>query len=460
MAVVAAVGVAAVLAGGMMPAAAATATAAAAATSVPCSTSALVKAVSGAASGATLSLARRCTYVLTAALPTVAQDLIIDGNGATLHRSTAAGTAAFTILTITAGNVTLNQLNFTNGNGAITVNGYPADLTVTGGVFRRNTAANGGAIDHTTGIVQVTGASFIDNMATGSGGAIYMDTAFNGGGDQITDCRFVGNTAGGSGGAIYQFATNGVAIAGSTFRGNKAATGGGLYLFAFVGLSSITGTVIHGNSATGNGGGVASGNYGNGVSIGGSKITGNHAGGAGGGIDEEWEQYGAPISNTIIADNSATDGGGVNEVSSPGGNTYTGDTISGNHASGDGGGVNAISSILSFTTTTISGNRADADGGGIASAYDIANGLYGPGDTSFTDSTISRNHAGAQGGGVYNQESLELSGTKVAGNRAVGGGGGIYDDADEATATLTNSSPNGNKPDNCEPLGSITGCTG
>jgi hypothetical protein len=46
------------------------------------------------------------------------------------------------------------------------------------------------------------------------------------------------------------------------------------------------------------------------------------------------------------------------------------------------------------------------------------------------------------------------------GNRAVGGGGGIYDDGTEATVTLTNSLLTGNRPDNCEPLDSITGCTG
>src|SRR4029077_313005 len=111
MAVMAAAGTTAVLAGGVMPAAAA------AVTELPCSPPALVSAVSGAASGATLSLAPGCTYVLTSALPTVAQDLTINGNGATLHRSTAAGTAAFTILTIDAGTVTLNRLSFTNGNG-------------------------------------------------------------------------------------------------------------------------------------------------------------------------------------------------------------------------------------------------------------------------------------------------------------------------------------------------------
>src|ERR1700728_1286912 len=97
MAVMAAAGAAAVLAGGGMPAAARAAKGTPGAGSTP----GLVSAVSGAASGATLSLAKGCTYVLTAALPTVAQDLTINGNEATLKRSTAVGTAAFTILTIT-----------------------------------------------------------------------------------------------------------------------------------------------------------------------------------------------------------------------------------------------------------------------------------------------------------------------------------------------------------------------
>ena len=124
---------------GMMPAAAAAATVTSTATVVPCSAPALARAVSRAASGATLNLADGCTYVLTAALPTVAQDLTINGNGATLQRSTAARTHAFTILTITAGTVTLNQLSFTNGNGAITLNDL-AQLNVTGGVFLGNAA--------------------------------------------------------------------------------------------------------------------------------------------------------------------------------------------------------------------------------------------------------------------------------------------------------------------------------
>ena len=223
---------------------------AAAVTGVPCSTPALVSAVSKASDGATLSLAKKCAYVLTAALPTVTQDLTINGNGATLRRSAAAGTAAFTILTITAGTVTLNLLNFTNGEGAITVDNL-AELTVTGGVFSRNTAADGAAIDNTgSTVVQVKGASFINNTATGNGGAMYVSTARA---DLITDCRFMRNTAAGSGGAYWE-SSNGTTISGSTFQGNKATTGGALFVDDQGSL--VTGTMVRDNSATGDGGGI------------------------------------------------------------------------------------------------------------------------------------------------------------------------------------------------------------
>ena len=404
-------------------------------TEVPCSTPALVSAVSGAASGATLSLAQGCTYVLTSALPTVAQDLTINGNGATLHRSTASGTAAFTILTITAGTVTLNRLSFTNGNGAITVNNL-ATLIVTGGVFSGNTAAS---------VVQVTGASFINNTATGDGGAMYVFTAL---GNQITDCTFLGNTAAGSGGAYWEW-SNGTTISRSTFGGNKAATGGALYLDDQG--SVITATGIHDNDATGDGGGIFDSPGGTPVPIIGSTITGNHAGGAGGGLDEE--SYGTvdPVTNTTIVGNSAADGGGIN-VGSGVMINLTGDTIAGNRASGDGGGINSRGGVL-FTRAILFHRHA----GGIVKRTDSAQEYP---SVSSTGSTISGNSAGGRGGGVYNQGSLDASRTHIMGNQAVGGGGGIYDDGAEATVTLTNSLLTGNRPDNCEPLNSITGCTG
>lgn len=91
--------------------------------------------------------------------------------------------------------------------------------------------------------------------------------------------------------------------------------------------------------------------------------------------------------------------------------------------------INATDSLVFVTGTTISANQAGGNGGGIVSS---------PGGTttswSLADSTVSGNRAGARGVG-------------------------IYDDGTEATVTLTKSSLARNKPDNCEPSGSITGCT-
>jgi len=131
-------------------------------------------------------------------------------------------------------------------------------------------------------------------------------------------------------------------------------------------------------------------------------------------------------------------------------------TISDNHATGQGGGIDSVGAPLSFTGTTISGNRAGGDGGGIDNSPDFV-----PPNTlsaSFTDSLISGNHAGASGGGVYNQGPVDVSSTPITGNQAARGGG-IYDYGTAAMVTVTDPFPTGNTPDNCEPLGSITGCT-
>ena len=76
------------------------------------------------------------------------------------------------------------------------------------------------------------------------------------------------------------------------------------------------------------------------------------------------------------------------------------------------------------------GNRAGGAGGGIDSRTGSE-----PGDVSFTDSTISGNRAGTRGGGLYNQQSLEVSGTRITGNWAVDGGR-IYANGTEAMVTL------------------------
>ncbi len=79
---------------------------------VPCSAGKLAAAMTSASSGETLSLARGCGYVLEQALPVPTGTLDIAGNGATLVRSYAPGTARFDILTVESGNLTVSTLRF------------------------------------------------------------------------------------------------------------------------------------------------------------------------------------------------------------------------------------------------------------------------------------------------------------------------------------------------------------
>lgn len=168
---------------------------------VPCSTAALASSLASAQDGSEVSLAPTCTYLLTAPLPEVTASLVIDGNGATLQRQASA--PPFTLLIESALNFTVNDLNFTDGDNAITQLGN-GDLAVNGGTFTGNSGESGGAISSASDgqlpdllALSVTGATINGNSA-GDGGAIFYDSFA--GGVVISGCRFAGNTASGDGG--------------------------------------------------------------------------------------------------------------------------------------------------------------------------------------------------------------------------------------------------------------------
>ena len=74
---------------------------------------------------------------------------------------------------------------------------------------------------------------------------------------------------------------------------------------------------------------------------------------------------------------------------------------------------------------------------------------------------ISSNHAGSLGGGIYSAGAMAAAHSTISGNTARGGGG-IYQAIQGADydVTLTSSAVLYNKPDNCEPPGTIMGCQG
>ncbi|HET7018397.1 MAG TPA: hypothetical protein VFI65_31045 [Streptosporangiaceae bacterium] len=368
---------------------------------VPCSVNALVAALGGASAGETVTLATRCDYHLIAGLPTVSEDLTIDGNGATLERSYAPGTPAFTILAITDGSVTIDDLEIRNGDNGITVSGQTAAVTVNHSTFVDNHGTDGGAISSNTGVdgPVVSGSLFIANHATDAGGAIYNNSALNG--VVVTGSTFRGNVAVGDGGAIFDFSAIGEQLTGSLIEGNRASEGGGIWFSPDSGMS-ISNDTFSGNVATGDGGGIAAVNFSS-IQLQGSTITGNRAVDGGGLYATIGDQE--IITDSDFMANTAHDGGAI----------YS----------------SIIFALNSLTNTRLVANRARADGGGLYD--DSTEDPFGE-SWNATGSEIVRNFAGNTGGGAFNTEN--------------------------ATGTVTDSRVQANYPNNCAPPGSVTGCTG
>jgi predicted outer membrane repeat protein len=75
-----------------------------------------------------------------------------------------------------------------------------------------------------------------------------------------------------------------------------------------------------------------------------------------------------------------------------------------------------------------------------------------------THDVFQTNTAGTDGGGLYNDGTVTIASTQITQNTAGNTGGGIYDDG--STTLSSSSSVYANHPNNCAPLGSVTGCFG
>ncbi|MFG3294487.1 hypothetical protein ACGF3G_37500 [Streptomyces sp. NPDC048179] len=236
-----------------------------ASTPVSCNTAALTAAIVGADPGETLSLARNCTYHLTApfstgeGLPPISQELSIRGNGSTIVRDGNA-TALFRIFhVLNGGNLRLQDLTVRGGNASVTTtNGNGAGILVDSG-----------------GTLKLSGVDVIDNTATLDGGGV----AVAAGGTAVVRRSWVGFNNALDGGGLYNAGT--LIVEGSEFGRNHAQRyGGGIDQDG--GNATIHATVISRNTATVRGGGLA--NFGGTTNISESKIANNTTGLRGGGI--------------------------------------------------------------------------------------------------------------------------------------------------------------------------------
>ena len=268
------------------------------------------------------------------------------------------------ILLLSGGDVTLSHLSFQNGERI-----SPIGLEM-----------HGGAIDSESNTTTISHCRFVGNVASHSGGAIWVNSAPGGATTAslfIEASEFYQNHSGpnfGDGGAIALGGSEAVdlAVADSTFVGNTASYGGGA---------------------------ISVGGWDNGsVTVESCLFEDNVAGYAGGAID-----MGGWASSHLV----------VNES-----------TFVGNHSLYEGGAINISphgSIGVEIFSSVFRANSSMTSGGALAIHY--GNDI----DVLVQDSDIEDGQS-ARGGGIYISGlfSLMMEGGTCSANTAVNGGGGLW----------------------------------
>src|SRR6476659_453498 len=179
---------------------------------------------------------------------TAGLDLTINGNGATIERSTAVGTPVFRILQLNY-QAALICNDLTIENGLLDSSVFPSDrgggiylsfgtLTLTNCTVRGNNALLGAGIYSYGSDVTVNGCTVSDNVANFGGGIYSVEGTLNGSGSTFSNNTSQGTTTSpGAGGAIYNNAITAettLTLTGCNFLGNKIVglaqgTGAGIY---------------------------------------------------------------------------------------------------------------------------------------------------------------------------------------------------------------------------------------
>ena len=330
---------------------------------VPCSGTALALAITNARNGETLDLRGDCTYHLMAALPAVAQNLTIRGNGATIVRD-GATTPAFRIFDVSSG-------------GDLRLK----DLTVRGGYLP---TGNGAGIHvNSGGGLRLAKVAVLDNTATDNGGGIAVEA---GGSAEIRSSYVAFNNAG-DGGGLYTAGS--VTTESSEFARNHARRAGGA-IYQAGGMTFVGMSLVRRNTAAGvSGGGVYVG--GGTTEIDDSKVMNNtDTGNRGGGIynNANLKLVKSKVSSNVVG-GTAGRGGGIY-------NTGTG--------------------VLFLKGTEVSRNSANGNNAS-ATSVSVGGGIYNDGGSVTLDhSTVRDNASTSAPGGVFTTNRVSVTDSKVVHN--------------------------------------------
>jgi subtilisin family serine protease len=284
-------------------------------------------------------------------------------------------------VTIIGGSPTLENFEIT-GNSAMSGAGlyvYDADPTLTNINIHDNTTwtpnlgntpYGGGACFRASppagarrvGGINIDGANFSGNVASGPGGGLYaIDSELT-----ITNATFANNTSVGAGAGIAM--TNGMLdVSSSSFIGNSTNSGGNLVqgggLFATGAAVTLDDLDVRNNSCNFGGGGVAVENPTT-FSMSNSTVVDNVAGIFGGGVYVGGGTNGMSLTGSTIAGNS---GGsvGANGVYVSGGDIDLQQNVIAFNVDGSSSpnGVNLVSATATFTCNLLHGNTNGNVGG-------------------------------------------------------------------------------------------------
>jgi hypothetical protein len=196
-------------------------------------------------------------------------------------------------------------------------------------------------------------------------------------------------------------------------------------LMEVTGTLALRGLIVRDGDAGENTGGAILNSRGT-VSVTSTTIFGNAADN-GAGVSNDRGRF--TISSSVIRDNSTlpSSGGGGGGIYNDGTMTISSASLLFNHANTSGGGIyNELTGRLTVTSSRIVANTAAVRGGGL---YNGTNGLV-----AFTGSTIQYNSADDTGGGIYNATC-------------------------RCAITLRTTTISFNDPNNCQPSGSVVGCS-
>ncbi len=367
------------------------------------------------------------TQIVTGSTLELANDVTIEGLGASIVSVVAASGSNFSVFTVDTGvTATISGISIEGGAGQA-VQPIPDPFNQIA-----NSAIGGGGILN-EGTLFLDSSAVVDNdvplggnSLPALGGGIYNSGALT-----VTNSTFAGNSAD-FGGAIFNAGVLSIATSligpSNGVGGNSATAGGGVFNDNGLGVL-ISNSTLSGNTATQAGGGIDNSGTGT-MTVDDVTMIGNSTGGSGGAI-ENTAILTVQNGSTLSA-NSATIGGGA--IDNVGTLTVTASTLgafssfAGNSA-GSGGAIENAASLTVGPNCTLSGNQATSgDGGAIDNSA--------TGSALVESTTLSNNTSQGNGGAIDTEGSLTVDACIVTGNIATTGNGGGVNNNSFAAATV------------------------